>query len=169
MPACSSPFYPVTEVYCPMFDVLAFLFEQYVSLDDYPDRSALAKQLSAAGFDEDEIDEALDWLSEFDQLDPAPYAMLDRGELLPRVLHPREASRLSAEAQSLFHYLSSSGALSAGQRELLIDQLMQSNAQLIDDEAVKRVALMVLWRQGNDLANLLIEELLFSEADVAMH
>ncbi|MGQ5521795.1 DUF494 family protein [Chitinimonas sp. PSY-7] len=152
-----------------MFDVLAFLFEQYVSLDDYPDRNALARQLSAAGFDEDEIDEALDWLSEFDQLDLAPYAVLDRGTSLPRVLHPREASRLTAEAQSLFHYLSSSGALSSGQRELLIDQLMQSNAQLVDDEAVKRVALMVLWRQGNDLANLLIEELLFSESDVAMH
>lgn len=152
-----------------MFDVLAFLFEQSVSLDDYPDRSALAKQLSAAGFDEEEIDEALDWLSEFDQLNLAPYAALDSGELLPRVLHPREAGRLAAEAQSLFHYLSSSGALSAGQRELLIDQLMQSNAQLVDDEAVKRVALMVLWRQGNDLANLLIEELLFSESDVAMH
>lgn len=152
-----------------MFDVLAFLFEQYVSLDDYPDRRALAKQLSAAGFDEDEIDEVLDWLSEFDQLDLTPYASLDQGPLLPRMLHPREAGRLSAEAQSLVLYLSSSGALRAGQRELMMDQLMQSSAQLIDDEAVKRVALMVLWRQGNDLANLLIEELLFSEADVAMH
>jgi len=153
-----------------VFDVLAFLFEQYFSLDNCPDRSTLAKQLSAAGFDDEEIGEALDWLSEFDELDNAPYALLDeRSIAMARVLHPREESRLTVEAQAFFHYLSSSGALSAGKREQLIDRLMQSNAQSIDAEAVKRVALMVLWRQGDDLANLLIEELLFAESDGQMH
>lgn len=153
-----------------MFDVLAFLFEQYFSLENCPDRTTLAKQLSAAGFDEEDIGEALDWLSEFDELDVAPYALLDeRTEVMPRVLHPREEARLLPEAQAFFHYLCSSGALSAGQREMLIDRLMQSNAQSIDEEATKRVALMVLWRQGDDLANLLIEELLFSESDGHMH
>ncbi|QDQ27174.1 DUF494 domain-containing protein [Chitinimonas arctica] len=153
-----------------MFDVLAFLFEQYFSLENCPDRGTLAKQLSAAGFDEDEIGEALAWLNEFDELDNAPYALLDAREaVLPRLLHPREANRLQPEAQAFFHYLSSSGALGTGQREMLIDRLMQSNAQSIDEEAVKRVALMVLWRQGDDLANLLIEELLFAESDGQMH
>ncbi|WP_269531386.1 DUF494 family protein [Chitinimonas sp. BJYL2] len=153
-----------------MFDVLAFLFEQYFSLENCPDRSTLAKQLTAAGFDEDEIDEALDWLNEFDELDTKAYALLDeRGAALPRVLHPREEARLTPEGQSLFHYLSSSGALRTGQRELIIDRLMQSTAVNVDAEAVKRVALMVLWRQGDDLANLLIEELLFSGLDGTMH
>lgn len=153
-----------------MFDVLAFLFEQYFSLDNCPDRGTLAKQLSAAGFDEEDIGEALAWLSEFDQLDPAPYAKLDEaGGLLPRILHPREAARLQPEAQSFFYYLSSSGALSAGQREMLIDRLLQPDRPSIDEAAIKRVALMVLWRQGDDLANLLIEELLFAETDGDMH
>lgn len=153
-----------------MFDVLAFLFEQYFSLDNCPDHSTLAKQLSAAGFDEDDIGEALAWLNEFDQLDAVPYAKLDEAEtLLPRILHPREAARLQPEAQAFFYYLSSSGALSAGQRELLIDRLLQPELPTIDEEAIKRVALMVLWRQGDDLANLLIEELLFAETDGQMH
>lgn len=152
-----------------MFDILAYLFEQYFTLDNCPDRDTLAKRLSAAGFEEEEIDEALDWLSEFDELDPAPYAALDTLPHLPRILHPREAARLTPAGQSLFYYLSSSNALSMGQRELLVDRLLQSKLQLLDEEAVKRVALMVLWRQGDDLANLLIEELLFSTEYTAMH
>lgn len=152
-----------------MFDVLAYLFEQYFTLDNCPDHGTLAKRLSAAGFDEEEIGEALDWLSEFDELDLAPYAALDQAAQLPRLLHPREEARLSEAAQSFFHYLSASGALGTAQRELLIDRLMQSSAATIDEPAVKRVALMLLWRQGDDLANLLIEELLFAEAGVPMH
>jgi Smg protein len=152
-----------------MFDILAFLFEQYFSLDNCPDRTTLAKRLSAAGFEDQEIDEALDWLTEFDELDPAPYAAMDKLTLLPRLLHPREAGRLTPDAQAFFHYLSSSGALTTGQRELLIDRLMQSNVMQLDEASVKRVALMVLWRQGDDLANLLIEELLFAGETALMH
>ncbi|WP_374353963.1 DUF494 family protein [Chitinimonas sp.] len=152
-----------------MFDILAYLFEQYFTPENCPDHGTLAKRLAAAGFEDEEIDEALDWLSEFNQLDPAPYLALDMRNPLPRVLHPREAARLTPAAQSLFHDLSSSRALSMGQRELLIDRLLQSKMQMLDEEAVKRVALMVLWRQGDDLANLLIEELLFSGNDGVMH
>ncbi|MBV8467027.1 MAG: DUF494 domain-containing protein [Burkholderiales bacterium] len=152
-----------------MFDILAFLFEQYFTLDNCPDRTTLAKRLSAAGFEDQEIDEALDWLNEFNELDTGPYRALDDTPLLPRILHPREAARLTPDAQSFFHYLSSSGALSTGQRELLVDRLMQSNMQQLDETAVKRVALMVLWRQGDDLANLLIEELLFAGDAAPMH
>jgi Smg protein len=152
-----------------MFDILAFLFEQYFTPENCPDRGTLAKRLAAAGFEDEEIDEALDWLSEFDELDTTPYLALDKLTPLPRVLHPREADRLTPAAQSLFHYLSSSSALSMGQRELLIDRLLQSKLQVLDEEAVKRVALMVLWRQGDDLSNLLIEELLFSTSESVMH
>jgi Smg protein len=152
-----------------MFDILAFLFEQYFTLDNCPDRTTLAKRLSAAGFEDQEIDEALDWLKEFNELDASPYIALDDMPLLPRILHPREAARLTPDAQSFFHYLSSSGALSTGQRELLVDRLMQSNMLQLDETAVKRVALMVLWRQGDDLANLLIEELLFAGDAAPMH
>lgn len=152
-----------------MFDILAYLIEQYFSPEDCPDQVTLAKQLAAVGFDDQDIDEALDWLRELTELDPSAYAALQCMPDAARVLHPREAERLTPEAQAFFLYLASTHALTFGQREQVLDRLMQSGNQRIDAEAIKRVALMVLWRQGDDIANLLIEELLYTDGDAAMH
>ena len=46
-----------------MFDILVYLFENYVHADACPEPAQLARKLTAAGFEEDEIAEALEWLS----------------------------------------------------------------------------------------------------------
>lgn len=152
-----------------MLDILAYLIEQFFSPADCPEPETLSRHLAAAGFDSHDIDDAMDWLRQLGELDAAAYAPLQGLAGLPRVLHPREADRLSPEAQSFFYYLSSTDALSFGQRELLLDRLMLSSAPRVDVQTVKQVALMVLWHQGNDLANLLIEELLHADAETRMH
>ncbi|MDZ7651562.1 MAG: DUF494 family protein [Burkholderiaceae bacterium] len=45
-----------------MFDVLVYLYENFPALTGTPDADALARKLSAAGFDKDEITDALSWL-----------------------------------------------------------------------------------------------------------
>ena len=45
-----------------MFDILVYLFENYYQTDLYPDQDALARKLSAAGFERDDISDALVWL-----------------------------------------------------------------------------------------------------------
>ncbi|MBV1775725.1 DUF494 domain-containing protein [Burkholderiaceae bacterium DAT-1] len=151
-----------------MLDVLAYLFEQYYSPDECPDRATLARRLLAAGFEDAEVDEAMEWLGEMEHLDDAPYRDLVTSTS-PRLLHPHEADCLTAEAQAFFYYLASTDALSVAQREMLIDRLMSNPARKIDLESIKRLALMILWRQGDDLANLLIDELLYAEAQPLMH
>ena len=51
-----------------MFDILVYLFENYVHADACPEPAQLARKLTAAGFEEEEIAEALDWLSGLRQL-----------------------------------------------------------------------------------------------------
>ena len=51
-----------------MFDILVYLFENYVHADACPEPAQLARKLTAAGFEEEEISEALDWLSGLRQL-----------------------------------------------------------------------------------------------------
>ena len=46
-----------------MFDILVYLYETYYRPDACPEPAALARKLSAVGFDEVEISEALDWLN----------------------------------------------------------------------------------------------------------
>ena len=45
-----------------MFDILVYLFENYYQTDLYPDQDALARKLTAAGFEHEDISDALAWL-----------------------------------------------------------------------------------------------------------
>ena len=45
-----------------MLDVLVYLFENYYHTDSYPDHDTLTRKLHAAGFENEDITEALDWL-----------------------------------------------------------------------------------------------------------
>jgi Smg protein len=47
-----------------MFEVLVYLYETYYRPDACPDSAALAKKLSAVGFEEEEISSALGWLTD---------------------------------------------------------------------------------------------------------
>ncbi|HLR78418.1 MAG TPA: DUF494 domain-containing protein, partial [Burkholderiaceae bacterium] len=45
-----------------MFDILVYLFETYYTPQACPKADVLAHKLAAAGFEHEEIDEALSWL-----------------------------------------------------------------------------------------------------------
>lgn len=46
-----------------MFDILVYLFESYIHADACPEGELLNRKLSAAGFEQDDISEALEWLA----------------------------------------------------------------------------------------------------------
>jgi Smg protein len=46
-----------------MFDILVYLFENYYQAQAYPDYDTLGRKLHAAGFENDDIEDALDWLN----------------------------------------------------------------------------------------------------------
>ena len=50
-----------------VFDILAYLVERYYELGAYPDADTLSRQLAAAGFETQDIHQALDWLSGLEQ------------------------------------------------------------------------------------------------------
>ena len=50
-----------------MFDILVYVFENYLP-EACPEPGALARKLSAVGFEEEEISAALHWLAGLDEL-----------------------------------------------------------------------------------------------------
>ena len=46
-----------------MFDVLVYVYENFWSVDSCPQLDQLGRKLSAAGFEPDEIEQALQWLA----------------------------------------------------------------------------------------------------------
>lgn len=142
-----------------MFDVLAYLFEQYHDPDAFDDRTMLAHQLEAAGFDNEEIQDAIDWIDSLSHLSDELFSGANQADGI-RVYTDAEQKRLAPGVRGLLQFLEDNGGLSGGQREMVIDRLLALPDDEITVPAAKLVALMVLWVQRAELPILLGEELL---------
>lgn len=148
-----------------MIDVLVFLFENYFDISTHPAPDALVRKLSAAGFEPDEISEALDWLEELKSAKPAPFACSPQAA---RIYTAEEHERLGVEGLDFVLFLESAGVVTPALRELILDRA----ASLEDEvslEKLKIIVLMVLWSQEQDLEPLIVEELLNTPEEVLLH
>jgi Smg protein len=142
-----------------MFDVLTYLFEQYRDPDAFGDRGSLMRQLEAAGFEDEEINDALDWLDNVANMVDGLYASADDALACAFTQMPK-LERLPTDVRGLIQFLEDHGALSPSQREMVIDRLCELPDDDINVGSAKLVALMVLWAQKAELPILLGEELL---------
>ncbi len=152
-----------------MFEVLVYLFENYYQSENYPDQDTLARKLTAAGFENDEITEALDWLNGL--VGPAEgtsYEHIDAPGTFRAYSHT-ELAKLSAESRGFLIFLESARVLSPGLRELIVDRAMAVEDDIVELEKLKVIVLMVLWTRRGDVDTLMLEELLPSGGPQHIH
>jgi Smg protein len=142
-----------------MFDILVFLFENYFHAGNYPDQEALSKRLSAAGFDNQDIFEALTWLSELEDVGQNAGRAGFAGSNGLRYYTDAELPKLTAEARGFLLFLENSGVIGALQRELIIERVLALDESGVDLEKVKLIVLLVLWNQNEGVDALTLEEL----------
>ncbi len=152
-----------------MFDVLVFLFENYFEANVHPDFEALEKELSAAGFESSEINQAFDWLSGLDDLAQTPYPETLTDSRSVRCYAAAELDKIGTESRGLLTFLESSGVINPLQREWVLDRLMALNEAEVSLEQVKWIVLMVLWKQGHVDESLFLEDLLLDEGEATLH
>lgn len=152
-----------------MFEVLVYLFEQYYDSEFDPDQSQWPRRLQSAGFEADEIDEALDWLHELRDVDLSLYQGLTASGNGSRCYSAQELSRLDAECRGFLIFLENTEAVTPLQREVIIDRLMTLGGTEATVETLKLVTLMVLWAQRVPLDMLLVEELLYNGRPLQIH
>ncbi len=154
-----------------VLDVLMYLFETYVDTDEEPeaDQNELRAELVGAGFDDAEIEHALDWLDGLtDHHDGLAYNTQTRHGT--RIYNDVEQNRLDSACRGYISYLEQIGILTPAQREILVDRLLALEAPDIDVEQIKWVVLMVLFSQpGQELAYARMEDLVFDESTGAVH
>src|SRR5512134_1910873 len=137
-----------------MYDILVFLFENCQQAELAYDRERVAKKLSAAGFEDSDISEALHWL---DGVLRAPQGVR---EVLPdmrasfRAYAPRELAKLDAACRGFLLTLEQSGILNAETRELVIDRALAATGDALSLEQLKLVVLMVVWNQQTTTSRL---------------
>jgi Smg protein len=142
-----------------MYEILVFLFENCQQAELAYDRERLAKKLSAAGFEDSDITEALHWLAGM-ALTPCR-----AGKPLPdahssfRAYAPRELAKLDAECRGFLLTLEHCGVLSAETRELVLERALAASGNTLNLEQLKLVVLMVLWNRQTPTGRLVAEEL----------
>jgi Smg protein len=144
-----------------MYDILVYLFENYQQADVAFDRERVAKKLSAAGFEDSDISEALHWLAGV----RAPQGELSR---LPdsrtafRAFAPRELAKLDSQCRGFLLTLEHSGILSPQNRELVIERSLAASGDMLSLDQLKLIVLMVLWNQQTPTSQLVAEDLFTS-------
>jgi len=93
-----------------MYDVLVYLFENCQQADLAYDGERVAKKLSAAGFEDSDISEALHWLAGVRTPQPE-FARLPDSRTAFRAFAPRELAKLDAECRGFLLTLEQSGIL----------------------------------------------------------
>lgn len=151
-----------------MFDILVYLFENYFEIELQPDHGKLTRELSAAGFDSDEISQAFDWFKELETLsqEEGYPEWLARSDSMRCYASP-ERAKLDTESQGLLAFLEGSGILSPIQRECVIDRALALNEPEVSVEQVKWIVLMVLWSHGQDYV--FMEDFLTGSTENRLH
>ena len=142
-----------------MYDVLVYLFENCQQAEVSDDRDRVARKLSAAGFEDSDISEALHWLAGVARMPRAGTAQLPDARTSFRAFAPRELAKLDAECRGFLITLEQSGILTPQMREVVMERSLAASGQSLALEQLKLIVLMVLWNQQTPTSQLLAEDL----------
>jgi Smg protein len=145
-----------------MFEVLAFVYENYYTGETRPEPAHLERKLSAVGFESDEIGDALAWLKGLDTAacvaQPQPWLMLPSHSSM-RIYPAYEQNHLGRQALGFIRFLESAGVLPPHMREVVIDRAMAAPGGPIALDDLKIIILMVYWGFGQEPDALVLDEL----------
>ncbi|HRK56970.1 MAG TPA: DUF494 domain-containing protein [Burkholderiaceae bacterium] len=128
-----------------MFDVLIYFYENLRALAACRTQGALMRRLSAAGFDKNEVNKAMVWLQGLAHVARESVIVRREDAGMFRVYTPAETECLGVEAINLLIFLERAGALSAAQREIVIERALAIQEPLLGLHAFKIIVLMVIW------------------------
>jgi len=152
-----------------MFDILVYLFENYVEMNAYPDETTLTRELSAAGFDRNEISQAITWFNGLENLANASYSEDLVLSNATRCYSEQEIQRIGTEGVGLLAFLENSGVLDPVQREWVLDRIFAVDEAELTLDQVKWIVLFVLWNHNEPQQFFFIEDLLFGDGQPTLH
>ncbi len=147
-----------------MMEILVYLFENYLP-DTCPAPGVLAKKLSAAGFEADDISAALSWLDGLAGEHSVPCHPSATGAM--RIYDEEEQDRLSTECRGFIGFLEQCAAIDVPLREAIIERALALPDDEISLDRFKIVVLAMVWRTRHEIDALILEELLAEDSDEA--
>ena len=157
-----------------MFDILMYLFENYIhsEADIFVEQNELTDELLRAGFNQDEIYKALDWLEQLADLqhsDEVPYLNATADKAI-RIYTEKECQMLDIQCRGFIMFVEQVGVIDSVTREMIIDRLFALEKAYIGLDDLKWVVLMVLFNvPGQEGAYAQMEDLIFDERRGLVH
>lgn len=152
-----------------MFEILVYLFENYFHTDACPEPEQLALKLSAAGFEDEEISEALEWLSGLERVASSTRPTIHADSLSTRCYGEDELAKLDVDCRGFVVFLENAGVLNPVTREMIVERAMALAEPAVSLSKLKVIVLMVLWNQHQVMDSLILEELLSEDDERRIH
>lgn len=161
-----------------MFEVLVYVYENYWRGDACPAPEQLGRKLSAQGFDDDEIREALHWLDGLSLATQgvhlernadgsaatvapraAAHAAIAQASSSMRIYSTAEQEHMGADCLGFISFLEASGVMPAAMREIVVERAMATSGDTLGLDELKIIVLMVHWSTGVEPDALVLDEL----------
>lgn len=164
-----------------MFEVLVYVYENYWQGAACPEIDRLGRKLIAAGFEAEEIQEALVWLdglniaakgtqlslpdgsdgqeAKASDTNDSPAYMQAQASNSLRIYSVAEQTHLGAQSLGFVCFLETSGVLPPHMREIVMDRAMAAPGDPVSLDDLKIIILMVYWSFGEEPDALVLDEL----------
>ncbi len=142
-----------------MYEVLAYLFEHCQQADLAQNSEIVVKKLSAAGFEDADISEALTWMAGVMHATHHSLAPLPDARRAFRAYAPKELAKLDAQCRGFLLALEQADILNPQTREHVIERALAAVGDSLCIEQLKLIVLMVLWNLGTPTSRLVAEDL----------
>jgi len=153
-----------------MFDLLVYMFEKYISSKNNLDFSNMTLELEAAGFNNKDIESALDWFTELKEMSeniPQSHTLKLNDKL--RIYTVKEKEKFSFDGLGFILFLEQAHVLNSVEREIIIDRAMALNQNIINIDEVRWIVMMTLWNNGRENDYLFVEDSLYRTEQLILH
>lgn len=148
-----------------VIDVLIYIYETYMD-GDQPvpaDHVMMQEELLEAGFRQDEIRKAFDWLDELAWTQGTLEYTPDPATASMRIYTDAEVRKLDTETRGMLLFLEQNGILDPFSREVVVERAMALETEELTAEDAKWIVLLVLVNQpGQEAAFTLMQDLVYN-------
>lgn len=153
-----------------VLDTLVYLFDYLVyEKKQRPSVAEMHEELGAAGFAEKDIDRAMSWLLDLNDLQEGNVLKAPSKHAI-RQFTDAESTKISAEGRDFLQKLTHMGVIDTRLREILIQKLMTLDEEDISADEVTWVTLMAVFNRPGQEANAVwLEQALLDTPTVQTH
>ena len=152
-----------------MFEVLVYMFENYVEANVQPDHNTLAQELFEAGFDSSDINGAFEWFSSLENMADAIKDTPTLDTQAMRIYSADEVNKIDVEGLSFLMFMQQSGVVNHALHEVIMDRAMALPQEHVGVDEIRWTALMALRKQGRADDFLFVEDAMFGDDSPTFH